>query len=144
MSSFMFRYFKRLLRVHTRTHTHTRTHECYLPFLLATGHVTGIFLEMCIDVNTHHWMSSVAQLAGRRVLTTQPCPPHPCPLKTQAATLAMSEIDMWLQVSPDHVCVCMCARVCAWASAGLVIFHWSPLSLVDKHEPLLKQTVVGG
>lgn len=118
----------------------TCTYEiyCIIPsILLRHWHITGILLEMCTEVCTSHWMSSVAQLAGHFALTTEPCPnQYPCQLKTQAVTKSVS--------GPVLAISTMCASVCAWVSAGLVIFHWSPIALVDKHESPLKRTVVGG
>lgn len=109
--------------------------------LLRHWHIAGILLEMCTEVCTPHWMSSVAQLAGHFALTTEPCPAqYLCQLKTQAVTKSVSGLVLALSA------MCVCVQVCVreWVSAGLVIFHWSPLALVDKHESPLKRTVVGG
>ena len=137
-----------LFQTCTHTHTHTR---CPVPSHWSPD-MSQVSSRKCAEMRTHTTeCQRLRSFAGRRVLTTQPSPPHPQPIKNASChtssergrNVAARQCLSW---TPPCVCTCVyvCVCTCAWVSAGLVIFHWSPLSVVDKHEPLLKQRVVGG
>lgn len=59
-------------------------------------------------------------------------PTHSCPLKKNPSCHTSNGRDRYVAAGQNRpylrlcVCACVCPHVCAWGSAGLVIFHWSP------------------